>query len=283
MRGARWSVPPDPKGLSDDDCRALARELYERWSAGEKKSPLEIEYFAKPTSQGKFFTGFVKKWLALGTETKSAQSDQIERLESLLRIHGVSPTDAGDLAEEYRLVAKCRESALAALRIYNDPLAGFRSETFIVLMIIAWNALLQAILERGGVDYYLRSADGRVIEISGRGRVKDTSDLIELALSGDELRALRCNLDFFLGLRNQIAHRYLPSLDPLISEEAQSMLLNFERILTQHFGLVSSLGENLRPASPQLMKLQMMPFAGSPETRPAQGRFNEMGFSRRHR
>jgi hypothetical protein len=245
MRSARWSVPIDPKGLSDDDCRALAKELYDRWSAGEKKSPLEIEYFAKPTSHGKFFSGFIKKWLALGTETKSAQSDHIERLEGLLRVHGVSPTDAGDLAEGYRLVAKCRESALAALRIYNDPVAGFRSETFIVLMIIAWNALLQAVLERRGVDYYLRSADGRVIEISGRGRVKDTSDLIELALPGDELRAMRCNLDFFLGLRNQIAHRYLPSLDPLISEEAQSMLLNFERILTQHFGPVASLGENL--------------------------------------
>ena len=118
-------------------------------------------------------------------------------------------------------------------------------------MIIAWNALLQAILERGGVDYYLRSADGRVVEISGRGRVKDTSDLIELGLPGDELRAVRCNLDFFLGLRNQIAHRYLPSLDPLIAEEAQSMLLNFERILTQHFGFVASLGEKLA-VPPQL-------------------------------
>ncbi len=246
MRSARWSVPIDPKGLSDDDCRALAKELYHRWSAGEKKSPLEIEYFAKPTSHGKFFSGFIKKWLALGTETKSAQSDHIERLEGLLRVHGVSPTDAGDLAQEYRLVDKCRESALAALRIYNEPVAGFPSETFIVLMIIAWNALLQSILERGGVDYYVRDGTGRVVEISGRGRVKDTSDLIELALPGPQFRPMRCNLDFFLGLRNQIAHRYLPGLDPMIAEEAQSMLLNFERVLTESSGTVASLGETWR-------------------------------------
>ncbi len=160
------------------------------------QSPLEVEYFDNPTSHGKFFTSFIRKWLGLETETRSAQSEHVERLEALLRVHGISPTEAGDLAEEYRLVAKARESALAALRVYNDPLAGFRTETFIVLMVIAWNALLQAIMERSGVDYYERDAAGRVIEVSGRGKVKDTSELIDLGLPGDGRRATRCNLDF---------------------------------------------------------------------------------------
>jgi Protein of unknown function (DUF3644) len=240
-----WVLPVASSELSDEENRQLARELYDRWTAGEKKSPLEVEYFGKPASHGKYFSGFIKKWLGLQTETRSAQSEHVAKLEAMLRAHGISPTDAGDLAEEYRLLAKSRESALAAIRIYNDPGAGFRSETFIVLMIIAWNSLLQAILERDSIDYYRRDEGGRVVEIAGRGRVKDTAELIELALPDDSQRPTRMNLDFFLGLRNQIAHRYLPALDPLITEEAQSMLLNFERVLTERFGIEAALAERL--------------------------------------
>lgn len=233
--------------MTDEECVELATELYRRWSAGEKKSPLEVEYFDNATSHGKFFTAFIRKWLGLETETKSSQTEHVERLEALLRVHGISPTDAGDLAEEYRLVAKARESALAALRVYNDPLAGFRTETFIVLMIIAWNSLLQALLERAGVDYYERDESGHVVERDGRGKVKDTAELIRLGLAGDDRRsqAMRYNLDFFLRLRNVIAHRYLPSLDPLIVEEAQSLLLNFESVLVENFGDEAKLGDQL--------------------------------------
>ncbi|MHB1488087.1 MAG: DUF3644 domain-containing protein [Acidimicrobiales bacterium] len=77
-----------------------------------------------------------------------------------MRANGIAPTEAGDLAEEHRLVAKARESALAAVRVYNDPAAGFRTETFIVLMVIAWNSLFQAILERDSLDYYVRDPNG---------------------------------------------------------------------------------------------------------------------------
>jgi hypothetical protein len=197
------------------------------------------------TSHGKFFTSYVKKWTGLDTEGRSPQAQHIEKLEELLRAHGISTSEAGDLREEFRLVAKSRESALAALRIYNDPLAGFRTESFIVLMIIAWNSLLQAMLERDGVDYYVRGSDGRVVEFDGRGKVKDTGALIEMALREDSRRAMHHNLDFFLRLRNVIAHRYLPALDPAIAGEAQAMLVNFESVLFEEFGEQAQLGERL--------------------------------------
>ncbi len=130
----------DGHDLSDDEHRRLAAEMYERWQSGEKKSPLEIEYWGDATSHGKHFTSYTKRWLGVTTETKSSQTQHIERLEGLLRSNGISPTDAGDLDEQFRLPAKARESALSALRGYNDPLAGFRTEAFIVLMIIAWNS-----------------------------------------------------------------------------------------------------------------------------------------------
>lgn len=241
----QWNADMAEEDLTEDQHRAVAKEMYERWQAGEAKSQLEISYWENPTSHGKAFTAYVKKWLGVETERKSGQTEQIDRLEGLLRAHGVSPSEAGDLEEEWRLVAKARESALAALRVYNDPLAGFQSETFIVLMVIAWNSLFQAMLERDGTDYYQRTDGGDLVLMEGRPKVLDTGVLMGLAIGTDEKRAVRANLDFFIKLRNRIAHRYLPALDLAIVSEAQAMLLNFENLLIEQFGAESGLGDRL--------------------------------------
>jgi hypothetical protein len=52
-------------------------------------------------------------------------------------------------------------------------------------------------------------------------------------------------VEFWLGLRNQVAHRHLPSLDVLIIPQAQAGLLNFENVLAQAFGSDFVLGEAL--------------------------------------
>lgn len=239
--------PPVEDDVAENEQHVrLATEMWERWSAGEAKSQLEIEYWGNATSHGKAFTAYVKKWTGLVTERKSPQTLRVERLEGLLRAHGIPPGDAGDLAEEYRLLARSRESALAAVRIHNDPLAGFRTETFIVLMVIAWNTLFQAILELRSEDYYERDRDGRqVLQHDGRPKVVDTSELAIRALPGNQYQALRLNLDFFLGLRNRIAHRYIPALDNEVVGEAQAMLLTYERTLIDGFGPEAALGDRL--------------------------------------
>lgn len=231
--------------LTDERHVQLATEMYERWQQGEPKSRLEIEYWDKATAHGKAFTAYVKRWLGVETERRSSQTARIAELEALLRANGVSPTEAGDLAEEYRLLAKSREAALAAVRVYNDPLASFRTETFIMLMVVAWNSLIQAVLERARADYYERDEQGAQILIEGRAKVLDTWQLVERALPDDEYRDVRANLDFFLKLRNQIAHRYLPALDVAVTGEAQAMLLNFEELLTAQFGEEAALGDRL--------------------------------------
>jgi len=199
---------PDDEVGEEQKHRRQAEEMHARWLAGEAKSQLEITYWGDGTSHGKRFTSYVRRWLGVETERRSEQTERIRHLEALLRVNGIAPTDAGDLAEEHRLVAKARESALAAVRVYNDPAAGFRSETFIVLMVIAWNSLFQAILERDGVDYYVRGADGKQVSIDDRAKVLSTGELAARAVGGDgrQARGIRANLDFFLGLRHQIAH-----------------------------------------------------------------------------
>ena len=223
----------------------IATEMYDRWRNGEPKSTLESEYFGNTTANGKVFSTYVKKWTGTDTERRSRQSVRIEELEAILRANGISPDEDSDLPEEFRLLANARESALAAIRIYNDPLAGYRTEAFVVLMIGAWNSLLQAMLERSGIDFHERDEDGNKVQIREREKVLGTWELVELALDGDEFRPLRANLDFFIGLRNEIAHRYLPALDIEIVGEAQAMLLNFEDILTTEFGRDAALGDRL--------------------------------------
>ena len=47
----------------------------------------------------------------------------------------------------------------------------------------------------------------------------------------------RKNIEFFLGLRNKIEHRYYPELDPALYGECQATLMNFEDMLVKEFGL----------------------------------------------
>lgn len=233
----------DGIALSEEEHRAVATEMYTRWQSGAPKSALEIEYWGAAASHGKRFTSYIRRWLGHETERKSAQTLRIEHLEVLLRVHGISPTDVDELKEEFRLVAKSRESALAALRVYNDPIGGYRSETFIVLMVIAWNSLFQAIMEQDGDDYYEYDENGQRIVIGGQEKVKGTRELMLCALP--DRSKVQANLDFFLKLRHVISHRYLPALDPHIVSEAQAMLLNYENILVEHFGQEAGLAEQL--------------------------------------
>lgn len=95
--------PPEDE---ETEHRRIATEMHDRWRAGEAKSRLEIEFWDDSTSHGKAFTSYVRRWLGVETEKKSSQSERVGELEDLLRVHGVSPSETGDLAEEYRLLAK---------------------------------------------------------------------------------------------------------------------------------------------------------------------------------
>lgn len=252
------------ESLNDDDHRRVAKEMFDRWQAGEPKSALEIEYWDNPTSHGKAFTAYVKKWLGVSTEGRSRQAQRIEELERLLRVHGISPSDSDELSVEYLLVAKARESALAALRAFNDPSSGYRTEQFILLMVIAWNSLIQAILERDKVDYFDRDADGKIRTVEGRPRILDTDELIDLAGEERLHPSVAENLRYFLRLRNRIAHRYLPALDAPTAGYAQSMLINFEELLVGDFGAESALGDEL------YLPLQIGKFRREPELKRVQ-------------
>lgn len=142
-----------------------------------------------------------------------------------------------------RLVVKAREAAMLAIDIYNRPATIFRTEGFTVMMIIAWTSLLHAIFEKNGEDYVYYK-DGVPEIVDGDPKAWDLSKCISYHFKGTTT-PVRKNIDFFVGLRNKIEHRYVPAIDPHVSGECQALLLNFDELLTEQFGNFYALREYL--------------------------------------
>ena len=150
------------------------------------------------------------------------------------------------------LVIKARESALAAVQHYNNPTAVFRSGNYVILMVIAYTALFHAVFERDGTDYLEKDKDGvpRMV-----GKDQALWDLNRSAIEyvrgrGNKyptefVKAMTTNVEFFMPIRHRIEHRQMPQLDPEIAGHCQSMLTNFERILTTEFTDYYSLHSSL--------------------------------------
>src|SRR3990172_1150279 len=108
-----------------------------------------------------------------------------------------------------QLVRSSREAALAAIQTYNNPLITFKTESFIVLMIIAWTYLLHAYYRSQRIEYrYFKMGKARRIfqRIDGQYKYWELSQcLSDQACPLD--RDTKNNLRFLIGLRNQIEHR----------------------------------------------------------------------------
>ena len=150
------------------------------------------------------------------------------------------------------LVLKAREAALAAVQHYNNPTAVFRSGNYIILMMIAFTALFHAIFERDSVDYEEKLSDGSAKIRNGFCMLWDAGYSAKyyaenycFEANKVTLRSMAKNLEYFLPLRNQIEHQFMPPFDEILAAECQSMLMNFEAILASEFTSYYSLGQSL--------------------------------------
>jgi hypothetical protein len=144
-----------------------------------------------------------------------------------------------------QLLKKSQESAILAVDIYNKPATKFRSYGYIVLMSIAWTSLFHAIFEKRKIKYFYRKPNiQRFLYVDGE---RKSWDLIKCCdeFFTDKNSPIKKNLEFFVALRNKIEHRFLPSLDYEICGECQSLLQNFERLITHEFGEENGLNESL--------------------------------------
>lgn len=144
-----------------------------------------------------------------------------------------------------QLLIKSHDSALLAIENYNKPAIAFRSYSYIILMCIAWLAFFHAYFEKKGTKYFYRKKDSkRYVYVDGEKKSWDLNRCVKEYFN-EESNPARDNLKFFIGLRNQIEHSYLPALDLSICGECQALLLNYEKYLIREFGQQFSLSESL--------------------------------------
>lgn len=134
---------------------------------------------------------------------------------------------------------KARSAAVAAVETYNRPGARFRTAQFIVLMVMAWTALLHAHFYRKRRNpWYRKKTSGkavRYVKIDGDPKHWELSECLRQHFQ-DQHPPERKNLEFLIGLRDKIEHRHLPALDSSLYGECQASLLNFETFLVAEFG-----------------------------------------------
>ena len=143
------------------------------------------------------------------------------------------------------LLHKSREAALNAVQTFNNPLATFKAETFIVLMNIAWIYLLHAYYRDKEMEYryYTKGPKRRKFSRTRSGAYKYWE--LERCLNDKACpldHPTKLNLRFLIGLRNEIEHHQSAGTDEQFSGRYLACCLNYERYICDLFGEQYSLG-----------------------------------------
>ena len=134
------------------------------------------------------------------------------------------------------LISKSQEAALSAIQIYNSPTYFFKSETFSVLIIIAWTYLLHAYYKGIGVDYrYYKLVNSRKKYYKTKyGAFKRWE--LETCLKNEKCpldKDSKNNLEFIIQLRHEIEHQMTNRIDDTLSARFQACIINYNNYIKQ--------------------------------------------------
>lgn len=147
------------------------------------------------------------------------------------------------------LLEKSREALLSAVQVYNNPNIKFKSETFIVLSIIAWTYLLHAYYRSKHIDYRyftILESGRKKYDRTKRGAFKYWE--LERCINCDASPlegAIAANLRFMIGIRHEIEHQMTSNIDDAISGRFQACCLNYNETIKKLFGDVYGITDNL--------------------------------------
>lgn len=150
----------------------------------------------------------------------------------------IDPTTGAHLRGD-ELLVKAREAMIQAVQGFNNPRAYFKSETFIVIAVIAYTYLLHWHYRRNGVDIrYKRTVDG--VETVLRTRhgadkhweLEACIDYADCPLDAPTV----ANLRFLIAIRHEIEHQLTSRIDDTISAKLQACCLNFNRAIKEIAG-----------------------------------------------
>jgi hypothetical protein len=137
------------------------------------------------------------------------------------------------------LIKKSREAALAAVQVFNNPAITFKSEIFVVMMVISWTYLLHAHFRKHGIEYrYFKTVGTRKrFDKTSKGAFKYWE--LERCLNDKNSpveKAAANNLRFLIGLRHEIEHQMTNQLDEHLSARFQACCLNYNDSIKHLFG-----------------------------------------------
>jgi len=161
------------------------------------------------------------------------------------------------------LLEKSREAALNAVQSFNNPLTTFKTETFIVLMVISWMYLLHAYYKKKRTDYryYQEGPKRRRFDRTKSGAYKYWE--LERCLNEGMCplaSATKSNLRFLIGLRHEIEHHKSAGIDEHLTGRYLACCMNYEKTITELFGAKYTLGNAL------VFPLQFRDITKVPET-----------------
>jgi len=136
------------------------------------------------------------------------------------------------------LLLKSKESMLSAVQVFNNPNIQFKSESFIVLSVIAWTYLLHAHYRNNKIEYrYFDQGEKRKsFHTTKCGAYKYWE--LERCLNDKKSpidKITVSNLKFLIGLRHEIEHQMTTKIDDLLSARFQACCLNYNDYLKKLF------------------------------------------------
>lgn len=142
---------------------------------------------------------------------------------------------------------EARRQALVAIDFYNRPGDRRSFSDFIVHIHLAWQNLLHADRMKRKVEIFYREPGPRRRFKRNPDGSKKTWDLTQcLRFEFKDNDPVRRNIEFFIGLRNHVEHRFQDSVLVVTAAEAHACIINFEVELTRRFGATESLGHELK-------------------------------------
>ncbi|MGP5023282.1 DUF3644 domain-containing protein [Glutamicibacter arilaitensis] len=142
---------------------------------------------------------------------------------------------------------EARRQACVAVDFYNRPGDRQSYADFVVHMHLAWQNLLHANFMRAKTNIYFRERKGSRLYKRDKYGQKQSWDLQTcLDNTYKEKDPVRLNIEFFIGLRNSIEHRFERTLLTATAAHAHAYVINFEAELTRLFGRNETLSDDLR-------------------------------------
>lgn len=142
---------------------------------------------------------------------------------------------------------EARRQACVAVDFYNRPGDRQSYADFVIHMHLAWQNLLHAHFMKRKVNIYFRASKGSRLYKRDKYGQKQSWDLQTcLNSSYKENDPIRLNVEFFIGLRNSIEHRFERSLLIATAAHAHAYVINFESELIRMFGEDETLADELR-------------------------------------